>query len=201
VAILNDKIDLRVIKTLENIRNGFALCIQKKTFSSITINDITTAGRINRTTFYKYYTDKYHLRESLVRSTLEELSNDISLIQFQIPYNKISMENDALISRLKYMYSQKDWYLILWNKNIELNIFEDMVQLFEKQIKESIIVHSNGTEISRKDEPEKWELFARLFATSAMTTVKWWYEYSPNKTPKEVADIITDNINSYKNFS
>lgn len=198
---MNDKIDLRVIKTLENIRNGFALCIQKKTFSSITINDITTAGRINRTTFYKYYTDKYHLRESLVRSTLEELSNDISLIQFQIPYNKISMENDALISRLKYMYSQKDWYLILWNKNIELNIFEDMVQLFEKQIKESIIVHSNGTEISRKDEPEKWELFARLFATSAMTTVKWWYEYSPNKTPKEVADIITDNINSYKNFS
>jgi len=192
---LNDKIDLRVIKTLENIRNGFALCIQKKPFSSITINDITTAARVNRTTFYKYYTDKYHLRESLVRSTLEELSNDISLTPFQLPYNKINIANDALISRLEYMYNHKDWYLILWNKNMELNIFEDMVQLFEKQTRESIIVHNNETEIARKDESEKQELFARLFASSAMTTVKWWYEYSPNKTPKEVADIISNNIN------
>jgi AcrR family transcriptional regulator len=195
VAIMNDKIDLRVLKTLDNIRNGFAFCIQKKTFSSITIKDITTAARVNRTTFYKYYTDKYHLRESLVKSTLDDLSNDISLTPIQLPYNKDTITNNSLINRLEYMYNHKDWYLILWNKNMELNIFDNMVQLFEKQIRESNVVHNNEMEIARKDEADKQELFARLFASSAMTTVKWWYEYSPNKTPKEVAVIITNNIN------
>ncbi|WP_404592244.1 TetR family transcriptional regulator [Paenibacillus sp. RC73] len=182
------------MKTLENIKHGFAKCISQKTFSSISIKDITTAARINRSTFYKYYENKYQLRESLVKSTLEELSNNINLASFNFEKNRMNESLDALRKQLQFMYDNKDWYLILWNKNIELYIFEDMAHTFERRTRECLRKNSNGTEITKKELSEKQELLTRLFASSAMTTVKWWFEYSPNMTPKDVANIIMDNI-------
>ncbi|MDQ0495342.1 TetR/AcrR family transcriptional regulator C-terminal domain-containing protein [Paenibacillus brasilensis] len=191
---MNEITDLRVVKTLENIKHGFTKCISQKTFSSISVKDITTAARINRSTFYKYYEDKYQLRESLIKSTLEELSNNINLASFNLENNKMNESLEALRKQLQFMYDHKDWYLILWNKNMELYVYEDMARIFERRTGECLRENSNGTEITRKELSEKQELLTRLFASSAMTTVKWWYEYSPNMTPKDVANIIMDNI-------
>jgi len=191
---MNYPTDLRVAKTLENIKNGFAICIKQKTFTAITVKDITTAAKINRSTFYKYYEDKYYLRESLVKSTLEELSNDINLGALNLGYDKINESMDTLRKQLEFMYANKDWYLVLWNKNMELYIYDDMARLFERRTRECLIDDINKKEITKQELSEKQELLARLFASSAMTTVKWWYEYSPNMTPKDVAGIIMDSI-------
>lgn len=191
---MNDVTDLRIVKTLENIKNGFAICINQKKFSSITIKDITTAAKINRSTFYKYYYDKYNLRELLMKSTLEELSNYINLCSFNLKYNEIDQSRDILIKQLQFMYDNKDWYITLWNKNMELYIYEDMQFIFEERIRKCFRNDDNLTKITAKKLSQKQELFARLFSTSAMTTVKWWYEYSENMTPQDVADIIIDNI-------
>ncbi|URZ04607.1 TetR family transcriptional regulator [Clostridium felsineum] len=183
--------DLRVTKTLENIKNGFSICIKQKTFTSITVKDIITAAKINRSTFYKYYEDKYQLRESLISSTLDELSNNINLDAFKLDINSINI----LSKQLEFMYSQKDWYLTLWNKNIELYVYDDMIHVFEKKTRECAAEYSK---ISYYEETNlsKNELFARLFSSSAMTTIKWWYECSPNTSPKDVSKIIIDNIKS-----
>lgn len=189
--MLNDAIDLRVVKTLENIKNGFAICINKKSFTSITIKDITTAAKINRSTFYKYYHDKYDLRELLVKSTLEELSNSIGSGSFNLKYNEIYRSKNALIKQLQFMYDNRDWYVTLWNKNMELYIYEDMQCLFEERIRGYL---SSEFKIAKNELSQEQELFARLFAASAMTTIKWWYTYSQNMSPKDIADIIIDNI-------
>jgi AcrR family transcriptional regulator len=185
---MNDTLDLRVIKTLENIKNGFSACIEKKTFTSITVKDITTAAKINRSTFYKYYEDKYQLRESLVKSTFEELSNDINLEAFKLENYSL----DILRKQLKFMYAYKDWYLLLWNKNMELYVYQDMVHIFEEKIKKCLIDSNEITRVEANLSED--ELFARLFATSAMTTVKWWYECSPDRSIEDVSNIIIDNI-------
>lgn len=189
---MNDVTDLRIVKTLESIKNGFSICINQKKFTSITIADITTAAKINRSTFYKYYYNKYNLRESLIKSTLEELSNSIGLSSFNLEYNKIDQYRNTLIKQLQFMYDNKDWYLTLWNKNMELYIYEDMQYLFEERIRECL---SNENKIDKTNLSQKQELFARLFAASAMTTINWWYKCPQNMTSKYIADIIIDNIN------
>ncbi|MCP3796988.1 TetR/AcrR family transcriptional regulator [Paenibacillus sp. CH40] len=186
--------DLRVIKTLENIKYGFSFCIRQKPFSSVSVKDIITAARINRSTFYKYYEDKYRLRELLVKSTLEELSENINLTSLNLENNKMDEALNALQKQLQFMYNHKDWYLLLWNENLELYVYEDMVRLFEKRARECFCGNSIEKESTNKGLLEKQELLARLFASSAMTTVKWWYEYSPNTAPKEVANIILNDI-------
>ena len=127
---MSNTIDLRVVKTLENIKNGFAECIRQKPFSSVSVSDISEAAKINRSTFYKYYLDKYELRDRLIKTTLKELSDNITLEAFQFENSNLSNAQAATVKQLQYMYSQKDWYLLLWNKNLELYVFEDMARLF-----------------------------------------------------------------------
>ncbi|ALP35856.1 hypothetical protein ASL14_06395 [Paenibacillus sp. IHB B 3084] len=73
------------------------VCIQQKTFTKITVTDIINEAKINRSTFYKYYKDKYDLRELLVKSTLEELSNNIKLNFFKLQYNKINTYRSSFV--------------------------------------------------------------------------------------------------------
>lgn len=198
--------DLRVIKTLENIREGFARCIAKKRFSSVSVGDIAKEARINRSTFYKYYEDKYQLREVLIQKTMKALSENVDLSAFQLGNSTMEKAQNAAVEQLQFMYDQKEWYLLLWNPNMELYVYEDMIRLLELRTKECLRNEfPEKLGISPSEDlkiPEKPELFARLFAASALATIKWWYEYAPHLSSQEVADIIMNNIRfgMYKTF-
>ena len=54
-------VDLRVIKTRENIQNQMIRLLETVPFEKITVNQLIEACRINRSTFYRNYEDKYDL--------------------------------------------------------------------------------------------------------------------------------------------
>ncbi|MCW3790255.1 TetR family transcriptional regulator [Paenibacillus sp. LS1] len=179
--------DLRVVKTREHIKEGFSLCVRQKTFRSITIKDISSAARVNRSTFYTYYSDKYELRDELVLTTLKELDNVINLPFITLAPQSSHQTRLLITQHLMYLGSQKDWYMSIWNKNMELYVFEDMQSLLEDKIRISLS-QGKGGEIKVRTE-----LFARLYASTAMSILKWWYEISPTTSAAEVADIIYDH--------
>lgn len=57
--------DLRVIKTKKNIEQSFLRLLEKRSFSEITVQNILDEALINRSTFYKHYSDKYDLARLL----------------------------------------------------------------------------------------------------------------------------------------
>lgn len=176
--------DLRVLKTLEHIKSGFSLCVSQKTIKSITIKDISTAAKVNRSTFYTYYTDKYHLRDELVKATLQDLDRAIDLTFITFDDQSSSQTRSVIVQHLEHLWSQKEWYLLLWNKNLELYVFEDMQSLLENKIR-NIFTQEDKDEFS-----ERKELFARLYASTTMSILKWWYEVAPTTSAAKVADII-----------
>jgi hypothetical protein len=118
----------------------------------------------------------------------------VNLSSFKLDINNSNDSLEDLRKQLQFMYDHKEWYLLMWSKNMELYVFEDMVRLFERRTRESLREISIETDINEESISEKRELLSRLFASSAMTTVKWWYENSPHMTPENVANIIMDNI-------
>ena len=63
------KEDLRVIKTKENIKKSMLHLLKKYAFKDITMSMLVDECRINKTTFYRHYSDKYDL--------IEKISKDI----------------------------------------------------------------------------------------------------------------------------
>ncbi|MDF7683024.1 hypothetical protein PT287_05710 [Lactobacillus sp. ESL0679] len=178
------KEDLRVKKTKLVIQEGFAQCVSNKPFSKITIRDLTDAMMINKSTFYKYYHDKYDLRDTMVRETLKAFSKyiDISFLNLD-ETNSIENYKKKLPAALLPVWQHRDWLMTLWSKNLELNVFTMMEIAFAKKFKQYIF--------STKQECTKYdELQANLFATAALQIIRWWFFKSPTSSIDEIADII-----------
>ncbi|MDO6448894.1 TetR/AcrR family transcriptional regulator [Oceanobacillus profundus] len=60
-------------RTKQHIQQGFYTLLKIRHFSDITVQDICDQTLIHRSTFYRYYSDKYVLLNTLVESVTKEL--------------------------------------------------------------------------------------------------------------------------------
>lgn len=73
---MRDSTDLRVQKNIESIEKAFITLINEKTFQQVTVQNITNLARINRSTFYSHYDDKFDLLDSLIAKVIEPFTDD-----------------------------------------------------------------------------------------------------------------------------
>ena len=69
--------DKRTIKTERAIREAAMTLLKRKALADITVNDICEAALISRNTFYGHYADKYLLLETLSKSFIDGLIEQI----------------------------------------------------------------------------------------------------------------------------
>ena len=68
------KEDLRVIKPKDNIKNSMLHLLKKYEFKDITMSMLVDECRINKTTFYRHYSDKYDLIEKISKDYISLFS-------------------------------------------------------------------------------------------------------------------------------
>ncbi len=172
---MSDK-DLRVVKTLDSIDKSLLVNLKKTSFNKITVDALCKEARINRTTFYKHYTDKYDLLDKYIAKTLKEFkeNNDVAFVdaepdtvnedQYKMPFRKT----------VEFIVTKKDVYEVLWTAQIDRNIFDEMVETISENILTKRI--AKNPEI-RTDQERffKESLFANLFAYNHLVSVRWWF--------------------------
>ena len=169
------KEDLRVIKTLESIDNALLESLKKLPFNKITVGTLCTKARINRTTFYKHYRDKFDLLDNYISRTMDEFRKANDVIFVEADPDTINEDKYKMPFRetVDFIISKKDVYEILWTAQIDRNIFDEMIEAIAENILKRNIVHH--PEI--KTDHEKFfkaSLFANLFAYNHLVSVRWW---------------------------
>ncbi|MDR1321722.1 MAG: TetR/AcrR family transcriptional regulator [Gracilibacteraceae bacterium] len=76
--------DLRVQKTLKNIYDNFLSLRKKHSLSKVKVSELCQKARINKSTFYRYYTDVFDLSDKLENEALAELMNDLGELEYSI---------------------------------------------------------------------------------------------------------------------
>lgn len=67
------KVDRRILKSQEAIKNAFIELMSKKSFDEITIQDIADRANVGRRTVYLHYLDKYDLLDKLMEEHINQL--------------------------------------------------------------------------------------------------------------------------------
>lgn len=75
---MNDKVDLRVVKTNKVLFEALTTLMKEKTFEKIKISDICEVALINRSTFYAHYEDKYELLLALIEDLKDNLLEELN---------------------------------------------------------------------------------------------------------------------------
>lgn len=93
-----EKQDPRLKRTQELIIASFLKLIERTDFNQITITAITKEAKINRSTFYYHFTDKYELMDSIQAEVLtKEIFQNLAL-QETMNEQTIIMAMQAIIS-------------------------------------------------------------------------------------------------------
>ena len=71
------KLDPRVVRTRQLLRDALVSLIEEKGFDALTVQDIADRAALNRATFYLHYQDKQDLLVKSLRDAIDELMADI----------------------------------------------------------------------------------------------------------------------------
>lgn len=70
--------DLRMEKTEKSIKNAFIELRSRKPLEKITVKELCSIARINKSTFYSHYRDIYDLSDAMEAEIVESVTNSIS---------------------------------------------------------------------------------------------------------------------------
>lgn len=74
--------DLRVKKTINNIKDAFYELRKKKSLDKISVKELSELAMINKATFYLHYHDIYELSDKLESELIEKIISDVHGINF-----------------------------------------------------------------------------------------------------------------------
>lgn len=180
------KNDLRIIKTNNNIRNTFIQLLNEKEFNSITVQDILDRALINRSTFYKYYTDKYNLAETITQNFLDKFKSLVELvfINGKNPKEILNFKEEIL----EELYTQKSTIIGLWKIQTEkIHVYNDMHEIIKQNY---INLIDNNTEKNTDIEYESY-----ICASILLATLKFIFENQGTYTVQE----LTQRLQSFHN--
>jgi len=185
----NKSPDLRVVKTHKAIREAFIMLLSEQEYNDIAIQAILDRAKVNRATFYKYYSGKGDLAGQMIDDFKQEVSQ---LFQDRLNADsqmlQMIMENHS-----QKLFERRQQMLALWKiRTQHHNLYHDMF-LMGKQ---------NFIELAKKQKatdyltPETIDYQATMMATVFMASLKYFYERElplPKNLPmdwQQMVDII-----------
>ncbi|SFD39232.1 TetR/AcrR family transcriptional regulator [Clostridium uliginosum] len=156
--------DLRVIKTKKNIEASFIYLLRQKDFSKITVQDILDRALINRSTFYKHYTDKYQLAETLCNEVFDLLKTGVKK-----RFNYVNVEDVLMVIKPLYqiLSSKREEILALFTINTDtIHLYDDMSDFLKRSFYEQY-------KTKNKKSPDSLDYLSTLYSALVMTTIRW----------------------------
>lgn len=172
------------MKTL--IINTFFDCLETLDFTQITIGKISDQAMINRSTFYRYFSDKYILRDTIVADIVKDFADHM-----EVDFLHMDIKNKDHTKTLEYglshLCTKKRELELLWNQpTLGRNVFDEMIDAGASKVENEIKNHKTIT-------PEKKALadwYAKLLVNNYLVTVRWWFAHSDTVSASQITEMM-----------
>lgn len=185
------KLDPRIYKTLRNIDEALLTTLKERPFHRITIDQLCKSAMINRSTFYKYYTDKYALLDDYLSRALNEFRAMVKTDFINADPSNVDDPYYTLLFRetASFLFAHRDRYKTLWTAGIDRNIYQEMTDIVEERILEKLC-----PEGGEKKNCAARQLYACFFASNMMTLIRWWFRNPGQVSEDTVVELMCSNM-------
>lgn len=184
---MSKKLDPRVIRTRQLLRDALVGLIDEQGYEKITVQDITRRATLNRATFYLHYRDKLDLLYQSSEEILQELVGSI----------RPPFEDRASFDLLRNYNQPHETFMHLFeqiainSKLYKVYLTEKNIPYFTAGLKEIIIEFvSSGIHFMEPDDQKLTvprDMAIRFYAAAFLEVVIWWLENDMPYTPKFMA--------------
>ena len=182
--------DYRAERMKSLIIQAFFDCLKEEDFSQITVAKLVDKAMINRSTFYRYFSDKYQLRDEIVDEIVKDFYNNMEVDFVNMDIHNIS-HTRSLENGLKLLSKSKNKLELLWNqKQLGRNVFDELISAGSSKVRKEII---NSPTIS-DDKKKLADWYAELLVNNFLVSVRWWFSHSDTVSSHEITLMIKQHM-------
>ena len=181
------KIDIRVIRTQEQLFKSLIKLLADKSFEDLSVSEICDNAKVHRATFYKHFNDKYEFINYC-------FDNELSKIEFDVPSALPSAENIKenfmyfIKTTFEFISNNKALFSIVLSKKFSVSLGASFTAAVHNYCLEKVELILPGT------SKERAELFA-AFYSNAFIGVVTHYAKNPDLYPlEEVYDFLENRV-------
>ncbi|GAA6237651.1 TetR/AcrR family transcriptional regulator [Apilactobacillus micheneri] len=177
-------------QTRQNIINSAIMIAEVKGLEKVTVSDIIKKSNINRSTFYRYFEDKFALINFIESNILQEIK-----IKYDI-FNKCSDEElergvpqDIFIrSFLNIIENNHKLLSFLLSEKGDFGFYFQLLRFFK-----SIIIKSFDKDPKNFDKKRK-EIFSFYFSVEAIGLIAFWVQNFEDYSKDYIYNFINKDI-------
>jgi Transcriptional regulator len=162
---MQNKTDLRVVKTKKAIENALIELLKEKKFEAITVQEIVDTAMINRKTFYVYYHDKYDLLEQLAEAFVCEVKKTFDIRRGH-PQNMGYYNQQAVAVFKNYLNSKELILVLLHTQTKQVDVYRKLQDIFQRFFIEEFGSDGFGT--------GDMQLQAQLFSAIELAALEYY---------------------------
>ena len=188
---MEEKTDLRIIKTKKVLFDSLLKLMKKKNFEKIKISDICEESLINRSTFYAHYEDKYELLIGLFEEQKEALLKELEDNENKIFSKEYLME--LLNILIDHIDENRETYSSILTNNRNGILIDFLIDAIERDV--SVRLKNNNEII---DSKLPLDIIVKFYAGGLINIGITWItrneKYSKNELLSYIDKLIPDKI-------
>lgn len=176
----NEKPDRRVQMSKAFLKQALISLLKEKRISRITVKQLCELADVNRSTFYAHYTDIYAL--------LNEMENDIMTELTRALQSYVENTEDPVMMTeklIEFIGSKHEECEVLLSAHSGLS-FEKKIKTVARQF-----LLTDWENVAIVDE-RLFDYVSAFIISGSIEIVKTWLDNGRDKSPKEIAELITN---------
>ena len=181
------KMDVRVIRTYEQLTASLVSLLTSKTFEELSVSEICDAADVHRATFYKHFNDKYEFLNFC-------FDNELAKIGFDVPESECTVESIKenfmyfIKATFEFICSKKAFFSIMLSKKFSVTLGASFTAAVHNYCLEKIKLILPGT------SAERAELFAAFYSNAFIGVVTHYAKNADNYPLEEVYDFLENRV-------
>lgn len=188
---MQQKTDLRVLKTYKALCNTFSDMLEEKKFEDITVNELCERAMVRRATFYKHFADKYEFFGFFIRETQDEFNANVRAYdQEDTPYSYYIY---LLKNSVKLLKEHKKFV----DNVLKSSAFPTLLEIISDEIYRNVLLNMKENVRNGMPIAVSPNILASFYTGGIVQTLRVWVTTPNQITEEEMLEEIEKILNVF----
>lgn len=153
---------MRVTRTIRDFENALLTLLEKNSFEHLTVDQICKEALMHRSSFYRYFSDKYDLLEQTLNAQINKLTENTD------------SEDDIIKQLLSYIDKNKDVIRHLAPNSARSSLYTEILNILSQVLLERRNLETNDPIVTALQKSDNPEMLAYVLSGAIIGTFYWW---------------------------
>lgn len=153
---------MRVTRTIRDFENALITLLEKNSFEGLTVDQICKEALMHRSSFYRYFSDKYDLLEQTLNAQINKLTENTD------------SEDDIIKQLLSYIDKNKDVIRHLAPNSARSSLYTEILNILSQVLLERRNLETNDPIVTALQKSDNPEMLAYVLSGAIIGTFYWW---------------------------